>query len=403
MYDEFLNNFLKIDKVSQEKIINLLVDYKENIQYVLPLVYDLINNKSDESIYKNSVNLLKKKENFNFYILNRKSIEEKNYKLISRLGIDENLKSDFIKKIHFFSLEELNFLEKIILNSGQNATTLLKLSIKDFQVVTKEFMKWKNFLRLNKFSERQIRNMENKFINEKLNVENFDAKKFSTEIDKMQKDYLLISSKDKRDYYSNPIEYIENFQKKFEELKGLFKNLFENFEELLNVYNDKNFIDKYVMFLELEGNITRAKIFKSVFEVKKILSKVRRRDREVVRNFFANVINNSLFYESFNYDGFKSYVCVFMQEYSKNPSVFLNKIVNLRKTLLGNKSFISFNKYFDGCDAEEQCNLLYLCSEFLSKNRSESVFSKIDKSMKNMEEEKPPLKSLRANLTQINN
>ena len=58
------------------------------------------------------------------------------------------------KKIHFFSLEELNFLEKIILNSGQNATTLLKLSIKDFQVVTKEFMKWKNFLRLNKFSEK---------------------------------------------------------------------------------------------------------------------------------------------------------------------------------------------------------------------------------------------------------
>lgn len=403
MYDEFLNNFLKIDKVSQEKIINLLVDYKENIQYVLPLVYDLINNKSDESIYKNSVNLLKKKENFNFYILNRKSIEEKNYKLISRLGIDENLKSDFIKKIHFFSLEELNFLEKIILNSGQNATTLLKLSIKGFRDVTKKIEEWKNFLQRNRFSKRQIINMANKFICEKLNAKNFNAKNLLTEINMMQKNYFLISSKDKRDYCSNSSKYVKNFQKKFEELKGLFQNSFTNLEKILNVYNDKNFIDKCVMFLKSQGNITWAKIFKSVFEVKKILSKVRRRDREVVRNFFANVINNSLCYESFNYDGFKSYVCVFMKEYSKNPSVFLNKIVNLRKALLDNKSSISFNEYFDGYDAEEQCNLLYLCSEFLPKSKSESVFSKIDKSMKNMEEEKPPLKSLRANLTQINN
>lgn len=399
MYYEFLNNFLKIDKESQENIINLLTNYKENTQYILLLVFDLINNKSDESIYKNLVTLLEEKENIDFYISTRKSVEEKTCELILQLDIDENLKSDFFKKIHFFSLEGLNFLEKIILITGQNAIVLLKLPIKDFQDVTKEFMKLESFLQRNRFSKRQIRNMANKFIHEKLNAKNFNAKNLLTEIDMMQKNYLLISSKDKRDYYSNPIEYIKNFQKKFEELKGLFQNSFTNLEKILNVYNDKNFIDKCVMFLKSEGNITWAKIFKSVFEVKKILSKVRRRDREVVRNFFANVINNSLCYESFNYDGFKIYVCVFMKEYSEN----LSKIVNLRKALLDNKSSISFNEYFNGYDAEEQRNLLYLCSEFLPKSKSESVFSKIDKSIKKMEEEKPPLKSLPANLTQINN
>ncbi len=406
IYDEFLNNFLKIDKVSQEKIINLLIDYKENTQYVLLLILDLMKmlNKNEFNFQNLEVYLgvLFDEANINYFISQQKNIEEKNYKLISRLRIDENLKSDFFKKIHFLSLEELNLLEKIILNTGQNATALLKLPIKYFQDVTKKFMKWKNFLRINKFSERQIRNMENKFINEKLNVKNFVVKKFSTEMDMMQKNYLLISNKDKRDYYSNPIEYIKNFQKKFKELNVLFeklpKNLFENFEELLNVYNDKDFIDKCVMLLESEGNINLAKIFKSVFEVKKILSKVRRRDREVVRNFFANTFNHSLYYESFNYNGFKNYTCVFMKEYSKNPSVFLYKIVNLRKALLDNKSSISFNKYFDGYDAEEQCNLLYLCSEFLPKNRSESVFSKIDKSIKKMGEEKPLLEAPDVNL-----
>lgn len=359
MYDEFLNNFLKIDKKSQENIINLLIDYKENTQYVLPLVCDLINNKSDGSIYKNLVTLLEAKENVDFYISNRKSIEEKNYKLISRLNIDENLKSDFIKKIHFLSLEELNFLEKIILNSGQNATALLKLSIKDFQDINEKFIEWKNFLRLNGFSERQIRNMENKFIHEKLNVKNFDVKKFLIEIHMMQKNYLLISSKDKRDYYSNPIEYVENFQKDLKKIKEMLQKPIGNFEKLFDLCDDKVLVDKCLTALESEKtneSIDFAKKLKAIIEIKKSLCRVRSWHRDTAKAFITNVFRSYVSNNPFNYDSFVSNLEDFIEQYCKNPRGFA-EIIQMRNSL-GRINYKTFQALYDSSLDSISKNLL---------------------------------------------
>ncbi len=408
MYYEFLNNFLKIDKESQENIINLLINYKENTQYVLPLVCDLINNKFDESIYKNSVNLLEEKENFNFYISNRKSIEEKNYKFILRLNIDENLKSDFIKKIHFLSLEELNLLEKIILNSGQNATALLKLSIKDFQDVTKELMKWKNFLRLNKFSERQIGNMENEFIKEKFNVKNFDVKKFLIEIHMMQKNYLLISSKDKRDYYSNPIEYVENFQKDLKKIKEMLQKPIGNFEKLFDLCDDKVLVDKCLTALESEKtneSIDFAEKLKAIIEIKKSLCRVRSWHRDTAKVFITNVFGSYVSNNPFDYDSFISNLEDFIEQYRKNPRGFA-EIIQMRNNLdkVNYKSYPaiydlrlnSISKKFTELTNDEALILFYLCIRTFTKNevkQKTSFAEKINKTIEQRNVLQPSLQS----------
>lgn len=403
IYYEFLSNFLKIDKEFQENIIDLLVAYKESTQYVLPLVCDLIKNDFDKNIYENLVSSLKIKNDFDFYISNRKSIEEKNYKLISQLNIDENLKSDFIKKIHFFSLEELNFCEKIILNFGEKAIVLLKLPIKDFQDVTKEFRKWKNFLRLNGFSERKIRNMENEIINKIINKKKFDVKKLLTKINMLHENCLLISPKDKRDYYLNSIKYVKIFQEDLKKSKEMLQNPITNFEKLFNLCDDKILVDKCLIALELEKtneSIDFAKKLKAISEIKKSLCRVKRQHRNITKKFIFNVFKSYLANNPFDYDSFVGNLEDFIEQYRKNRRSF-TEIMRMRNNLseknykeIYDKKLRFISKKIIELKNDEAVIMFYLClKSFTDTEQQQNFDNKIAEALQKKNTPQPTLES----------